>query len=317
MITFKETPQLVFMCSGQGSQKPGMGADLLDVSEVAEAFALASSVFGQDIAALCKAETPEAAQALNDTRNAQAAIATLSIGIGRALMARGVVPQALLGFSLGQASALALSGMLSDEDTFALIAERARIMGQVADENPGVMSAFLKGTPEEVQVICEQCAQGDVLVPANYNSPQQTVVAGTAAAVQRAEEAWSEAGKPASRLATSGAFHSPLMAPAQQPFAAYLETVTFAEPEIPVVCNTDAQLVTADTVRQRLVDHLVQPVQFTQSIAALQQAGAATFVEVGFGGTLFGLLKRCAPDATRACVQDAASLQTQCESHNE
>ena len=299
----------VFMASGQGSQKPGMGADLMDVPEVAATFELASDVLGRDVAALCAAGDADSAAALADTRNAQAAIATLSIAIGRALMARGLRPDALLGFSLGQVSALALGGMVSDEDAFRIVEARSRIMGEVADANPGAMSALLKGSPEEVEAVCAECGQGEVLAAANYNSPAQTVVAGTLPAIERAEAAWKARGGRASRLATSGAFHSPLMADACEPFAAFLEGVAFDEAAIPIVGNADAQPLSAANVRQKMVEHLVSPVRFTDSVAALTAAGATSFVEVGFGGVLAGLVKRCAPEAERACVQDRASLE--------
>lgn len=305
----QQNSALAFLCSGQGSQKPGMGADLLDIPEVAATFACAADVFGRDVAALCRAETSDQAEALNDTRNAQAAIATLSIGIGRALMANGVVPAMLVGFSLGQVSALALAGMLSDEDAFRLIAERSRIMGETADAHPGCMSALLKGTPEEVEALCIEQAHGEVLAPANYNSAAQTVIAGTPEAVERAEAAWKEAGKRASRLATSGAFHSPLMTAAREPFATVLEGIDFAEPRIPVVCNTDASPLDATTVRERLVDHLTCPVRFQQSIEFAESRGTTAFVEIGFGGVLANLVKRCAPEAARMCVQDRVSYQ--------
>ena len=203
---------LVFMASGQGSQKPGMGADLLDIPEVANVFECASDVLGRDVAALVRDASPEE---LNDTRNAQIAIAALSVGMGRALEARGIVPDALLGFSLGQVSAMVLGGMLAEEDAFALIAERSRLMGEAADANPGVMSALLKITLPEAEALCAQCAEDEVLVPANLNGGGQIVIAGTPAAVTRAEEAWAASKGRFSRLATSGAFHSPLMAPAQ------------------------------------------------------------------------------------------------------
>ena len=178
---------LVFMASGQGSQKPGMGADMLDIPEVASVFACASDVLGRDVAALVRDASPEE---LNDTRNAQIAIAALSVGMGRALEARGIVPDALLGFSLGQISAMVLGGMLAEEDTFALIAERSRLMGEAADANPGVMSALLKITLPEAEALCAQCAEGEVLVPANLNGGGQIVVAGTPAATWRR---WSSA----------------------------------------------------------------------------------------------------------------------------
>ena len=169
---------LVFMASGQGSQKPGMGADLLDIPEVANVFTCASDVLGRDVAALVRDASPEE---LNDTRNAQIAIAALSVGMGRALEARGIVPDALLGFSLGQVSAMVLGGMLAEEDAFALIAERSRLMGEAADANPGVMSALLKITLPEAVALCAQCAEDEVLVPANLNGGGQIVIAGTPA----------------------------------------------------------------------------------------------------------------------------------------
>ena len=151
---------LVFMASGQGSQKPGMGADLLDIPEVANVFECASDVLGRDVAALVRDASPEE---LNDTRNAQIAIAALSVGMGRALEARGIVPDALLGFSLGQVSAMVLGGMLAEEDAFALIAERSRLMGEAADANPGVMSALLKITlPEAEALMLATAAMGSV-----------------------------------------------------------------------------------------------------------------------------------------------------------
>lgn len=300
---------VVFMCSGQGSQKPGMGVSLLGVPEVQDALACASEVFGRDIVALIDSEGEEAQAQLNETRNAQVAIAALSIGIGRALMARGIRPDALLGFSLGQISALALSGMLTDEEAFRLIDKRSQVMDEAARAHPGAMSALLKADEQGVRELCEQCAQGDVLVPANYNCPGQIVIAGDVAAIERAEEAWKERGGKFSRLATQGAFHSPLMQSACEPFAEYLSTVDFGEPFIPVICNTDAKPLDVDTVRQHLVDHLTHPVLFQQSVEALEGLGADTFVEVGFGGVLSGLVRRIDKEATRACVQDEPSFE--------
>lgn len=300
--------KLVLMASGQGSQAPGMGADLMDVPEVAAAFELAGDVFGRDIAALCAAEGPDAAAELNDTRNAQAAIATLSLGIGRAVMARGIAPDALLGFSLGQVSALALGGVLTDQAALELVRERSRLMGQAADAHPGAMTALMKGDAAAAEQACAECARGDVLACANYNSPIQTVAAGTPEAIERVEQAWAEKGFRAARLATSGAFHSPLMEDARAPFAAYLEGVAFEEPTIPIICNTDASFVDAATIRQRLADHLTHPVRFAQSIEALTALGADGFAEVGYGGVLAGLVKRCAPKAARWCIQDRQGL---------
>ncbi len=295
----------VFMLSGQGSQKPGMGADLMDVPEVAETFSSASDVLGYDVADVLLNASPEK---LNDTRFAQPALCVLSVGIARALMARGVQPSAVLGFSLGQTSALAVSGMLSDADTFAFVKKRSDLMAEAAAAHPGAMSALLKADEESVAALCEECAQGEVLVPANYNCPGQIVIAGTQSAVERAEEAWSAQGKRCSRLATSGAFHSPLMAEASDELAGYLENVEFSEAGIPLICNVDARPLAAADAREHLVRHLTNPVRFEQSVQALAAVGATSFVEVGFGGVLANLVKRIDKEAERACVQDRPSF---------
>ena len=303
-----ETPlvsQPVFMCSGQGAQKPGMGADLHGIPEVDEVFAIASDVFGRDMRAACEAMP---ADELNDTRNAQAATSTLSLAIGRALMARGIVPSAVLGFSLGQVTALALSGMVSDRTMFQIVRARASIMGDAAQARPGVMSALLKASEEDVNALCAQCAQGDVLVPANYNCPGQIVVAGTPEAMARAEAAWAEQGRKFVRLATSGAFHCPLMDDAARQFAQFLAEIDFDEPKIALICNVDARPLDAKGARQHLVDHLTHPVLFEQSVGALVQSGHRSFVEIGYGGVLANLIKRIDRSLERACVQDRQSF---------
>ena len=230
------------------------------------------------------------------------------MGIASALQARGVQPQAVLGFSLGQVSALAVSGMLTYEETFSFVAERARLMAQAAAERPGVMSALLKADGESVEQLCGECAQGQVLVPANFNCPGQIVISGELAAVERAEAAWEAAGKRYARLATSGAFHSPLMQSAADELDAYLAEVDFKQPSVPLICNTDAQPLSAETARRHLVDHLTYPVRFEQSVQALVDQGAAVFAEVGFGGVLSNLVKRIDRKAARPCIQDAASF---------
>lgn len=293
------------MFSGQGAQKPGMGESLFGVPEVKEVLDCASDVLGYDVAELM---TSASAEKLNDTRYAQPATCALSVGIASALQARGVQPQAVLGFSLGQVSALAVSGMLTHEETFAFVAERARLMAQAAADKPGVMSALLKADAESVAQLCEECAQGQVLVPANFNCPGQIVISGEPAAVERAEAAWEAAGKRYARLATSGAFHSPLMQSAAEELDAYLAKVEFKQPSIPLICNTDAQPLSAETARRHLVDHLTHPVRFEQSVQALAEQGASVFAEVGFGAVLSNLVKRIDRKAARPCIQDAASF---------
>ena len=279
----------VFLFSGQGSQKPGMGADLMGVPEVASSFECASDVLGYDLAELVATASPEK---LNDTRYAQPALCVLSVGIARALMARGVVPAAVLGFSLGQVSALAVSGMLSEEETYRFVKARAEFMAEAASAHAGAMSALLKADDEAVRTVCESCAQGDVLVPANYNSPGQIVISGTPDAVARAEEAWAAEGKRLARLATSGAFHSPLMEQAAEAVAEACADLDFREPEVPLICNTDARPFRANEAAARLAAQVKSPVRFSQSVEYLIAQGETDFLEVGFGAVLNGLVKR-------------------------
>ncbi|WP_261428368.1 ACP S-malonyltransferase [Xiamenia xianingshaonis] len=299
----------VLMFSGQGSQKPGMGLDLLDVPEVAEAFEAASDVLGFDAAAFL--ETVDQTT-LNDTRHAQPMLACVSMGLGRALVARGLQPKAVLGFSLGQVSALAVSGMLSLEDAMRFVQRRSVAMAQAAEAHPGAMSALLKADPESAAALCAACAEGEVLVPANFNAPGQIVISGASEAVARAEAAWAAAGKRSSRLATSGAFHSPLMAEAAEEVAAFLETVDFAEPAIPLIDNVSAAPLASADARRALVDHLTHPVRFDESVSALIADGATEFVEVGSGNVLVNLVKRIDKGVARTAVTDRASFEAFC-----
>lgn len=299
----------VFMLSGQGSQAVGMGSDLADVPEVKEAFSCASDAFGFDVAQTALHAAPEE---LCRTVCAQATISALSVGIARALIARGVEPAAVLGFSLGQIGALAVAGMLSLDETFALAAYRARLMEQAAFEHPGSMCALLKADEDAVAEVCALSAEGEVLVAANFNCPGQIVVSGSKAAIARVQEAWASHGGRSKVLATAGAFHSPLMQEASDAFGAYLSTVAFAEARIPLICNLDAEPLSACDAADHLARHLVEPVRFDQSVARLAAAGAVDFVETGFGGVLVGLVKRIDKDLGRTLVQDRAGFDAAC-----
>lgn len=283
----------VWLCPGQGAQAPGMGADFLaseDFPLLAETFAAAQCATGVDVAALaCEGDE----QQVNDPFNAQLLTVALSVGVGRELLARGFEPQTLVGFSLGQISALALSGILSVEDTFALLKERAAGMAQACKERPGAMCALLKASHEDAEGLCAQQAQGQVLVPANYNAPGQVVISGELEAIGRAEQAWTALpGKRAKRLNVAGGFHSPLMEAAAARTGKAAAKLSFAEPRFPVLCNTDAALFAVNEAAQRLEQQVESPVMFEQSIAALLQQGAVEFVEIGYGSVLSNLVKR-------------------------
>ncbi|MDY3799687.1 MAG: ACP S-malonyltransferase [Eggerthellaceae bacterium] len=279
----------VWMLPGQGAQKPGMGADLLELPQVAQAFALASDVLGLDLADLSRNGS---AEDVNRPFNAQALTMAVSVGTGRFLQANGLAPSAVLGFSLGQIGALALAGVLSDEQAFRLLKVRATAMAAACEQVPGGMLALLGADAQDAEELCKECAGGEVLLPANYNCPGQIVISGTEAAIECAGARWKELGNKASRLNTSGAFHSPLMEQAAEAVAEACADLDFREPEVPLICNTDARPFRASEAAARLAAQVKSPVRFSQSVEYLIAQGETDFLEVGFGAVLNGLVKR-------------------------
>ncbi len=299
----------VWLLPGQGAQEPGMGAGLSVLPEVAHVFQVASDQLGVDIERLAS-EAP--AEEVNDAFNAQALTMAVTVGLGRELMARGVKPDALVGFSLGQISAVALAGMLPLDQAFALLNVRSKAMAGACRENPGGMLALLGAGVDEAQQLAAQQAQGDVLVATNHNAPGQVVVSGTDAALDRAQAAWQDAGKRCVRLNTAGAFHSPLMAPAADAVAAKCAELRFADPRVPVLCNTDARPLTAAEAAERLARQVKQPVLFQESIEALIANGFNDFVEVGHGKVLTNLVKRIKRKTDRQHVGTVPELEAYC-----
>jgi [acyl-carrier-protein] S-malonyltransferase len=286
----------VVLCPGQGAQRVGMGKDL------AERFPAARAVFEQADEALAFPlsrlmwEGPEAELTL--THNAQPAILVHSLAV-HAVVRDRLRPVAAAGHSLGEYTAYAALGALALADAVRLVRRRGELMLEAGARRPGTMAAVLGLEGDRVAAVCAEASAGDgVVVAANFNAPDQTVISGDPAAVARAEVALKEAGaKRVLPLKVSGAFHSPLMRPAQDGLREALHRVTFRDPIAPVVANASADPVDrAADARAQLDAQLTAPVRWVASMHRLAALGSgARFLEIGPGAVLTGLLKRIVP----------------------
>ena len=297
------------MFPGQGSQQVGMGRDLAAMYPVAqETFDEADAALGCELSQLCF-EGPE--DKLKLTEITQPAILTVSVAAWRVLQSQGMTPSYVVGHSLGEYSAHVAAGTLSFTDAVRTVRNRGKYMQEAVPVGVGAMAAILALPAEEVEQVCAEVAQGEVCQAANLNSPDQTVISGNKAAVERAAELAKKRGaKRAILLPVSAPFHCALMQPAQDRLAQDLSRLEFHNPEVPVMCNVDAALVsTGDASRDALIRQVTGAVQWVKSMRALIALGAENFVEVGPGKVLCGLMRQL--DRSRSCVnvEDEASLQ--------
>lgn len=289
----------MLLCPGQGTQRVGMGKDLAARYPAArQVFETVDDALGLPLARLMW-EGPEGE--LTQTHNAQAAILTHTLAAYAVLEGR-IRPVAAAGHSLGEYSAYAAAGSLSLADAARLVRRRGELMRQAGQHRPGTMAAVLGLETEKVAQACRAASTaGEVVVPANLNAPDQTVISGDPAAVERASALCREAGaKRVVALNVSGAFHSPLMEPAKAELVGVLERTPLNDPAFPVIANVTAQPVRdAGTARRLLGEQLTRPVRWVESMRELLGlAGAGTvFLELGPGNVLAGLLKRVAPEA--------------------
>ncbi|OCR24783.1 malonyl CoA-ACP transacylase [Pseudomonas syringae] len=290
---------LAFVFPGQGSQSLGMLAELAaQYPLIQETFAEASQALGYDLWVLTQ-QGPETE--LNQTDKTQPAILTASIALWRLWLAEGGArPAFVAGHSLGEYSALVAAGSLSLGDAVKLVERRGQLMQEAVPAGQGAMAAILGLEDADVLAACSEAAQGDVVSAVNFNSPGQVVIAGSTAAVQRAMELCKARGaKRALPLPVSVPSHCELMRPAAERFAESVEAINWQAPQIPLVQNVSAAVVSdLDTLKSDLLQQLYKPVRWVESIQALAANGAVELVECGPGKVLAGLNKRCADGVT-------------------
>lgn len=292
--------------SGQGAQYPGMIKDLYDSEPSAKkVFEYADKVLRREISKICFEGTQEE---LNLTHNTQPCMLAGDLAAGMALKAHGIKVDAVAGFSLGEYAALVYSGAISIEEAFRIIQIRADAMQNAVAPKEGGMAAFLGAKAEEVEEICAKVTKGYV-VAANYNSPVQTVVSGSAAGVDEACKIAETVGLRCMKLAVSAPFHCALMEPAAMKLEEEFKSVFFSKPVIPVYMNVDGKPITnGNVIAELLVRQAMNPVQWVQTLENMRANGIDTFVECGAGKTLSGLVKKTLKNVTVLRVENLKTL---------
>jgi [acyl-carrier-protein] S-malonyltransferase len=272
----------------------------------------ADRVLGFSLSELCFSGSEEA---LKLTENTQPAILTVSTAAYRALAGKGIVPDFVAGHSLGEYSALVAAGGVDFSAAVKLVRARGRYMQEAVPSGQGAMAAILGLSPTEVADICKKAAENEVVSPANLNSPEQTVISGSAAAVKRAVEIASQSGaKRAVILPVSAPFHCALMMPAQQRLERDLRATQFSALKIPLITNVDAQAINSgDEARDALIRQVTAPVRWLDSVRDMIESGVTVFVEVGPGKVLTGLLRQIDRSVRVFNVEDSATLQSTME----
>ena len=298
--------KIAFVFSGQGAQAPGMGKELYDCSPAAKAvFDLADSI-RPGTSQQCFEGTQEE---LNVTINTQPCLFACDLAAAKAAQERGIQPDCAAGFSLGEAAAVAFSGMLTEAEAFSMVCKRAELMNEAAQKNPGAMAAVMKLSPQQVETLCGPIENA---WPVNYNSPKQTVVAASAETIDQVVEAASAQRGRAVKLAVSGAFHSPLMHSAADGLREYLASISLREEKLPVYANLTAEPYGEDK-KETMAAQCENPVRWQKTIENMIANGVDTFIEVGVGKTLAGLIKKINPEVMVYQIENKEGLDAAAE----
>lgn len=301
--------KIAFVFPGQGAQYVGMGQDVAaSFPKAGEVFAAADQRLGYSLSELCF-QGPE--EKLKLTVHTQPALLTTSIACYQLILNEGIKPDFVAGHSLGEYSALVAAGALKFTDAVWLVEQRGKFMQEAVPPGEGTMAAILGLNIEKVKELCNTCSDLGVVEPANYNCPGQIVIAGATPAIEKAVSLAKEFGaKKAVLLPVSGPFHSSLLKPAGARLAKALEQVVIKDPEIPVVANITAKPVIKDKeIKDNLINQVSGSVKWEQSVSEMLELGVTTFIEIGAGKVLSGLIKKIDKNVQILNIEDMKSWE--------